>query len=112
VIPHYFESVMFNLITNAIKYKSEERNPIIAISVKRNETKYTISVKDNGLGIDMLKNKTKIFGMYKTFHGNSDALGLGLFMTKNHIEAMGGTIEVESKVGVGSEFKFHLYEKL
>lgn len=112
VIPHYFESVIFNLITNAIKYKSEKRKPLIIIRVEKNATKYTISVKDNGLGIDLAKNKTKIFGMYKTFHNNPEAIGLGLFMTKNHIEAMGGTIEVTSKVGVGSEFKVHLYEKL
>ena len=54
--------------------------------------------------------KDKIFGMYKTFHGNADAVGLGLFMTKNHIEALGGNISVESKVNTGTEFKFRLYE--
>ena len=48
--------------------------------------------------------------MYKTFHNNPDATGLGLFMTKNHIEALGGTIEVASKLGVGTEFKITFYE--
>ncbi len=104
-IPSYFESIMFNLITNAIKYKAHDRNPIISIELVKKGSKCIISVKDNGLGIDMNRNKDKIFGMYKTFHGNSDAVGLGLFMTKNHVEALGGTIELESEVGKGSKFK-------
>lgn len=110
VIPSYLESIMLNLITNAIKYRSKERDLIVEITAKKKENKYTISVKDNGLGIDLVKNKDKIFGMYKTFHGNPDAVGLGLFMTKNHIEALGGNIGVESKINIGSEFKFRLYE--
>ncbi|HMI08695.1 MAG TPA: GAF domain-containing sensor histidine kinase [Flavobacterium sp.] len=104
-IPSYFESIMFNLITNAIKYKSPERNPVIEITAKRTNSKTVILVSDNGVGIDLHKNKNKIFGMYKTFHGNNDAVGLGLFMTRNHVEALGGTIEVESEMGKGSTFK-------
>jgi signal transduction histidine kinase len=104
-IPSYFESIMFNLITNAIKYKSPERNPVIEITAKRANSKTAILVSDNGIGIDLHKNKNKIFGMYKTFHGNNDAVGLGLFMTRNHVEALGGTIEVESEMGKGSTFK-------
>ncbi len=108
-IPSYFESIMFNLITNAIKYKSCDRNPEIEISANKTTqdagTKTEILVKDNGRGIDLNRNRNKIFGMYKTFHGNPDAVGLGLFMSKNHIEALGGTIEVESTPGQGSTFK-------
>lgn len=104
-IPSYFESIMFNLITNAIKYKSPERNPEIEISAKKCNSKTEIIVKDNGRGIDLFKNRNKIFGMYKTFHGNEDAVGLGLFMSKNHVEALGGTIDVESQPGEGSIFK-------
>ena len=104
-IPSYFESIMFNLITNAIKYKSPDANPEIAIVAKKINSKIEITVKDNGLGIDLNKYKNKIFGMYKTFHGNPDAVGLGLFMSKNHVEALGGTIDVESEKGKGSTFK-------
>lgn len=111
-IPSYFESIMFNLITNAIKYKSPERHPEIEITAKKISrsvgNKIEIMVKDNGLGIDLKKNKNKIFGMYKTFHGNGDAVGLGLFMSKNHVEALGGTIDVESELGKGSLFKLVL----
>lgn len=111
-IPSYFESIMFNLITNAIKYKSPGRNPEIEIAARKASrgagSKIEILVTDNGLGIDLKKNRDKIFGMYKTFHGNGDAVGLGLFMSKNHVEAMGGTIEVESEPGKGSQFKLTL----
>lgn len=104
-IPSYFESIMFNLITNAIKYKSFERNPVIEITARKVNSKTEIEVRDNGRGIDLHKYKNKLFGMYKTFHGNNDAVGLGLFMTKNHVEALGGTIAAESETGKGSTFK-------
>lgn len=109
-IPSYFESIMFNLISNAIKYKSETEKPKIEISVIKQSSICVIIVKDNGLGIDLEKNKDKIFGMYKTFHNNEDANGIGLFMTKNHIETLGGKIEVTSKINEGSQFKVSLYE--
>ena len=73
------------------------------------EGKYTaIIFEDNGLGIDLEMHGEKLFGMYKTFHGNSDAKGIGLFITKNQVDAMGGKIEVESKVNVGTKFKIYL----
>ena len=109
-VPFYFESIIFNLVSNAVKYKSETENPTIEISAQKKGAVYNISVKDNGLGIDLEKNKEKIFGMYKTFHDNENATGIGLFMTKNHVETLGGKIEVLSKVNEGSEFKISLYE--
>ncbi len=67
-----------------------------------------ISFEDNGLGIDLKKHKAKIFGMYKTFHKNKDSRGIGLFITKNQIESLGGRIEVESGVDKGTTFKLYL----
>lgn len=104
-IPSYFESILFNLITNAAKYRHPERVPHLVISAKKFDGKTEISVADNGRGIDLNRYGNKLFGMYKTFHGNPDAVGLGLFMTKNHVEALGGTITVESTPEVGSTFK-------
>lgn len=104
-IPTYFESIISNLISNAIKYKSSVRKPFIKISAIKEKKKTVITIEDNGIGIDLSKNKEKIFGMYKTFHGNSDAIGLGLFMTKNKVNVLGGTIEAESKRKEGSVFK-------
>lgn len=107
-IPSYLDSIILNLLTNSIKYKSPKRNLIITIVAEKLNSKLFLSFSDNGLGIDLIKNKNKIFGMYKTFHNNPEATGLGLFMTKNHIEALGGTIKVESKVDEGTTFKIVL----
>ncbi len=111
VIPAYLDTILLNLLTNSIKYKSPDRIPQLLISheIKANFT--IIHFKDNGLGIDIKKNKHKLFGMYKTFHGNEDAKGIGLFMVKNQMEAMKGKIEVESKIGIGSTFKLYFNDK-
>lgn len=110
VVPEYIESILLNLFTNAIRYKSPDRATTLEIDYEVTDQHTIINFKDNGLGIDLEKNGHKIFGMFKTFHGNSDARGIGLFITKNQIEAMKGKIEVESEVGVGSTFKIYLNE--
>ena len=74
--------------------------------------KKVLTISDNGLGIDLEKYKDSLFGMYKTFHKHPDSRGIGLFITKNQVEAMGGKIEVESKVGEGTAFKIYFNEKV
>lgn len=101
----YLESVLLNLISNALRYSHALRNPIIEINCEPHGGGYIFSIKDNGVGIDLAKNGDKLFGLNQTFHGNSDARGFGLFITKNQIEAMGYTIEVESVFGEGTTFK-------
>ena len=108
-IPAYLDSILINIISNAIKYKSSEKDPHIWINAKREDDSVSFSVKDNGLGIDMNKYGDKLFGMYQTFHSNDDARGFGLFITKNQVEAMDGEIDMESKVGKGSVFTIRLY---
>ena len=111
VVPAYLDSILLNLIGNALKYRDPARPAVIRLET-RSEPGFTVlSVQDNGLGIDMAKNQTKLFGMYKTFHHNEDARGVGLFITKNQVEAMLGRIEVESTVGVGSTFNVYFNEK-
>ena len=61
-------------------------------------------VEDNGLGIDLELHGDRLFGMYKTFHKNPNARGIGLFITRNQIESQGGIIEVTSKVDQGTRF--------
>lgn len=104
----YLESIFHNLILNSLKYRHPERTPSIKIT-SRNDGNFTIvSISDNGIGIDTKKYKDKLFGMYKTFHNNSDSKGLGLFMSKNQIEAMGGKIEVSSQVDKGTTFEIYI----
>ena len=107
-IPAYLDSILLNLFTNAIKYRSPERAATLEIGYEINDNYTVINFKDNGLGVNLEKNGHKIFGMYKTFHGNEDAKGIGLFITKNQVESMEGKIEVESKLGYGSNFRIYL----
>ena len=103
----YMESIFQNLIGNALKYKSPERVPEIEITSKLENGKIVLSFKDNGLGIDLEKHGHKIFGLNKVFHNHPEAKGIGLFMTKTQIEAMGGKITVTSKVNEGSTFNVY-----
>ncbi|TGK24652.1 PAS domain S-box protein [Leptospira yasudae] len=106
--PSYMESILLNFLTNAVKYRHPDRIPEIILSAVYEKNRLVLSIADNGLGIDMNKNGDKLFGMYKTFHNNRDAKGIGLFITKNQVEAMGGRIEVESKVNIGTTFRIVL----
>lgn len=106
----YMDSIILNLLSNAIKYRDSHKKCMIRFSGQDAGRYFELIVSDNGLGIDMAKNRDKIFGLYKTFHGHKDARGLGLFMTKNQVEAMGGRIMVESEVGKGTTFRV-LFEK-
>ncbi len=111
-ISNYLESIILNILTNAIKYRSEERNCFLRVSADQEDDYFVIVFEDNGLGIDMKRYRDKLFGMYQTFHTHKVSNGLGLFITKNQIEVMGGKIEVESQVNVGTIFKVYLpYEK-
>ncbi len=107
-VESYLDSILMNLITNGIKYCSDERESYVTLYIEEVNNHLVICVEDNGLGINLEKNRDKIFGMYKTFHEHPDSRGIGLFITKNQIEAMGGKIEVESEVGKGSIFKIYL----
>ncbi len=106
--PAYLESILLNLISNAIKYRKPEVAPRIRITARETNGSFYLEVSDNGLGIDMQRHGEKLFGMYKTFHGNDNAKGIGLFITKNQIESMGGSINVESEPGEGTTFKIKL----
>ncbi|UOR06928.1 PAS domain-containing protein [Hymenobacter aerilatus] len=110
VVPAYLDSILLNLISNAVKYRSPHRPAVIRLHTYREGGFTVLEVQDNGLGIDLVKNRAKLFGMYKTFHDNEDARGVGLFITKNQIEAMQGSITVESEVGIGSTFKVSFNE--
>ncbi len=110
VVPAYLDSILLNLFTNAIKYRSPDRTPMITITSAKRNGRIIIRFGDNGQGIDLDRHRNKIFGMYKTFHSHKDAKGIGLFITKNQIEAMSGTISVESKVDVGTTFIITLNE--
>ncbi len=103
----YMDSILLNLISNGIKYRHEDRIPEITIETYTKNKKITLKVLDNGIGLDLSKYGKDLFGMYKTFHNNNDAKGIGLFITKNQVVALGGEIKVESEVNIGTSFSVH-----
>ena len=109
--PAYFESVLLNFTTNAIKYSSSDRKPVISYDFAIEGGQKVLYISDNGIGIDLKRHKNAIFGMYKTFHKHHNSRGIGLFITKNQVEAMGGSIEVTSEVNKGTIFKLYFNEE-
>jgi len=108
VIPAYMDSIILNFLTNAVKYSSPDRESYVKIYSRMKKGYIQINFEDNGLGIDLDKYEDKLFGMHNTFHNHEDSRGIGLFITKNQIETMGGYIEVESEAGKGTTFKVYL----
>jgi light-regulated signal transduction histidine kinase (bacteriophytochrome) len=100
----YLESIFQNLLSNALKYSSSKRKPEIRVTTTTEESGVVLRVQDNGLGIDMAKYGSKLFGLHKTFHVHQDARGVGLFLVKTQVEALGGSIAAESEIDKGTTF--------
>ena len=104
----YLESIVYNMISNSLKYSNSEIAPIIHIQSDKVNGRVQLRFKDNGLGIDLKKHGMNMFQLNKVFHKGFDSKGVGLFMTKTQIETFGGSIQVESEPNVGSEFTITL----
>lgn len=100
----YLHSILHNLVSNAVKYRHKGRLPEIAISALVKDKKYCITVQDNGIGIDLKKHSSDLFGLYKRFSHEQEGRGLGLHMTRTQVESLGGSIRVDSAPGAGSVF--------
>jgi signal transduction histidine kinase len=98
-------SILFNLISNAIKYHHPERKPVIDIEVLNLNDFYEILVRDNGQGIDLEKHRDKMFQMYQRFHMDIEGKGMGLYLARLQAESLGGRIEVRSRIGEFTEFR-------
>jgi len=107
-VPAYLESIFLNLLTNSLKYRHPRRAPKIICETYMDDGHPYLTFQDNGLGIDLNKYGDKVFGMYKTFHKNANSKGIGLFITRNQVESLGGSIKVESTVNVGTKFTIKL----
>ncbi|CAN5180070.1 hypothetical protein BH11BAC6_BH11BAC6_09490 [soil metagenome] len=101
----YLYSIFYNLITNSIKYRQPLISPVLEIKSCKLGNKLTIIFSDNGLGIDLLKKREQVFGLYKRFHPHIEGKGMGLFMVKTQVELLGGKINIESEINKGTTFK-------
>ncbi|SEB18041.1 PAS domain-containing sensor histidine kinase [Pedobacter hartonius] len=100
----YLESILLNLITNAIKYARPGQVPLISIYTRIADETEQLIISDNGIGFDLEEVKDKIFGLYQVFHDRPDSKGIGLHLVYTHVTALGGMISVESKVNEGTIF--------
>ena len=100
----YIVSMLHNLVSNAIKYRSPDRQPEILVRTMNEGEEVVLSVADNGLGIDLHKHGDNLFKIGKVFHSNPDSKGFGLFMTKTQVESIGGKIWIDSAPGKGTTF--------
>ena len=105
-----FKQILFNLMSNAIKFSKEEGGTIV-VSAKKEGSMAKFSVSDTGIGVKE-NDLDKLFQKFEQIdHGLSrkyDGAGLGLAITKELVELHGGRIMVESEYGKGSTFTFLL----
>ncbi|HTF02685.1 MAG TPA: PAS domain S-box protein [Bacteroidia bacterium] len=102
-IKNYLYSIFYNLISNSIKYRKPNLNPLIHISSQVLDKKTILTFRDNGLGIDLNMHGDKVFGLYKRFHLDVKGKGMGLYMVKTQVESLGGKIDIKSEVNKGTE---------
>lgn len=100
----YLQSILYNLISNGLKYTRTDLEPVINISTFLKDGAVYLTVSDNGLGIDMKKYGKSLFQFQKSFHSGYDSKGIGLYLVRNQVEDLGGTITADSEVGKGTIF--------
>jgi len=98
----YFESILMNLFTNSIKYRSPTRQLKIDISTRLQDGRVVLTFRDNGIGFDLERHKDRVFGFYQKFHNHPDSKGLGLFLVKSQMEELGGTVDMKSFPDAGT----------
>ncbi len=100
-------SIFYNILSNAIKYKSPDRDPVIHVKTEDKKEFILLSIQDNGLGIKE-EDQPKVFSMFKRLHSHVEGSGVGMAIVKRIVDNNGGSIEIESEVGKGSTFKLYL----
>ena len=110
--PAYVESIFLNLLTNAIKYAHPYRKPVVAIQTVEDDKFVVLTFMDNGIGMDMKRVKSKIFGLYQRFHNKIEGKGIGLYLVHSQVTALGGTISVDSTEGEGTTFVIRFKKEL
>lgn len=105
--PRNMRSIVYNLLSNALKYRSPHRPLHIRMRTQSSGDYWILSVTDNGLGISQA-DRSKIFSMFKRLHDHVEGSGIGLYILKKIVENAGGKIEVESEPDKGSTFSVYL----
>ena len=100
----YLNSIFLNLISNSIKYARPGVPPEICVTSKATPGFVQVIFSDNGVGFDLEKIGDRIFGLNETFHGHSESKGVGLFLVKDYMKNLGGSVAVTSEINRGTTF--------
>lgn len=100
-------SIFYNLISNALKYRSETRKLALSVRTLREDNFIVLEVTDNGMGMNLDSYGRDVFGLYKRFHTHVEGRGLGLYLVKSQIESQGGKITVTSQLNAGTTFRIY-----
>ena len=103
-----FNSIYYNLISNAIKYRDPNKALIISLSAYQKNDLLILYIKDTGIGIDLEKNQHKLFNLYSRFHTQVDGKGIGLYLVKSHVDMLGGNLNIVSTPLVGTTFELSI----
>ncbi len=106
----YIQSMVFNLVSNAIKYRHPDRLPEIQVTSGRTAEHLWIAIEDNGLGLDTTLVQDKLFRLYMRFHPHIEGKGMGLYLIKTQAEVLGGGVEFSSELGQGTRFYIYFKE--
>lgn len=90
--------ILFQLISNAIKFRSSKRKPEVTVTLNGNDEYHSLKIRDNGIGIDLDKYENKLFYPYQKFHEGIAGKGLGLYLAKLQTESLGGKVKIKSTV--------------
>ncbi|GAA4503472.1 hypothetical protein GCM10023172_28370 [Hymenobacter ginsengisoli] len=101
--PKNLRSVVYNLLSNALKYRAPDRVPLVHIKSERQDNAVVLRVHDNGLGLDE-RQQQRLFGLFQRLHTHVEGSGVGLYMVRKIVENAGGTVQVQSEPAVGSTF--------
>lgn len=100
----YLLSILYNLISNALKYARKDQPPHIIVHTHTRDNRTQLKITDNGMGIDLQQFGSALFKFQKAFHGNADSKGIGLYLVKHQVEEFGGNIQVDSTLNEGTSF--------
>jgi signal transduction histidine kinase len=96
-------SLVFNLVSNGLKYRDPARRPVVRVSSQRTEGQVLLRVQDNDLGLDTAQ-QGQLFTLFRRLHTHVEGSGVGLYLVKKIVDQAGGSIRVESQPGQGSVF--------
>ena len=101
-------TILLNLLSNALKYADPARPARVHCSLWLDAGQPVLWVKDNGLGFDAAAHGPELFQLFRRFHDHTEGTGVGLYLVNRLLQARGGRIEVESRVGEGATFRVYL----